>query len=120
MVSITADIAQAMLNLSDSDITNTNMEYLIDQAVNRLNTYGSELPNMTGSVGSKTLSVESREAGAIYEVARLIYYGYYKGQDSTAISSLSVTSPNMLSNPVVEGQIERLARQLSEMDVSVV
>ena len=119
MVTITADETQALFNLSDSDISNTNMEYVIDQAVNRLNAYGTDLPNMTGTAASKTLSCESKEAGAIYEVARLIYYGYYKRQDTVAISSLSTIMPNMLNNPTVEATIEKLAKQLIDIEVDV-
>lgn len=112
MVSITADAFQAIMNLSDTDITNTNAENLIDQAVNRLNTYGLSIPNMTGAAESKTLSVSSGEAGAIYEVARIIYYGYYKGQETVAIQGLSASVPNLLGNANVEAQIKSLAYQL--------
>jgi len=120
MVSITADIFQAIFNLSDADISNTNMEYLIDYAVNRLDTYGADLPNMTGAAGSKTLSVESREAGAIQKATRLLYYESYKEQETTALGPMSTSPPNILVNPTVEAEIKELARQLSEMDVSVV
>ncbi len=120
MVDITADNMQALMNLSDSDISNTNMEYVIDCAINKLNTYGSgDLPNMTGTVASKTVSVESREAGAIQEATRLVYYGYYKGQETTAISSLSVSMTSMLNNPMVESTIEKLAKQLLEIEADV-
>lgn len=120
MVTITADLMQALLNVSDTDISNTNMEYVIDYAVNRLNAYGADLPNMTGTAASKTLSVESREAGQIQEATRLAYYSCYKGQESLAVGGIATSIPNMLTNPSVEAQFKEMARQLSEMDVSVV
>lgn len=118
MVTITATQMEAILDLSTSDITLINMEKLIDVAVNRLNTYRCELPNMTGTEGTKTLSVESREAGAIQEVTRIIYYGHYRGQENLTISGITITTPNMFT-PEIETKIKELARQLTEMEVSL-
>ena len=119
MVSVTADEFQALMNLSDTDISNANAERVIDQAVNKLNSYGAELPNMAGSSGTKTLSCESNEKGAILEVARITYWAYYKGQETVTISSLSTRTPNMLNNPTVEATIEKLAKQLIDIEADV-
>ncbi len=118
MVNVTATDFKSLIN--DAGLSDANAELLIDQAVNRLNIYGADLPNMTGTAGTKTLSCESNQAGAIYEAARLVYHGYYKGQEAgIGISGLSISTQNMLNNPTVEAVIEKLAKQLVDFDVEV-
>ncbi len=119
MATITADEFQALLNLSDADITNTNAEIVLNQAIDCLNRMGADLSNLSGTAGSKTWSGESKEKGAIYDVARAVYYSFYKGIDTAAIASLTASSPDVMANPTVMQMVKEAARELSELDVAV-
>ena len=121
MATFTADTWQATMNLTDSDISNTNAEYIIDQGIDILSNLGQiDLPNMTGTTpGSKTWSGTQRQKGAIMEASRITYYGFYKELDTVSISGLSVTTADVLANPTIRAELEKLAQNLKEMDVSV-
>jgi len=116
MATVTAAEFKAIIN--DSVISATNAEYILDLAIDTLNLFGAELSNLGGTAGSKTVSVESREKGAIYFVARAVYYGFYKGLESVAPGGVAITSSDLMSNPAVLETVKEAARQLTEMDVS--
>jgi len=118
MVSVTASEFKSVKNLSDDDITNINAEKLIDLAIDLLNLFGHvDLPNMSGTAGSKTVSLESNEKGAVFLVARQIYYGFYKDIETVGVGGLSVTLNDVLGNATIIDSIKEAARQLSEFDV---
>lgn len=117
MVSITASTLDTLLNLN-SGVTNATLEEIIDTAIDLLNLYGrADLPNMGGTSGSKTVSLESNEAGAVKLVARAIYYGFYKGLENVTVSGLSVTTNDLLGNSEVMKSVKEAARLLSELEV---
>jgi len=118
MVSLTASDIDTLLNLSGSPSA-TVIETWIDQAINLLNLYGKlDMSNMNGTTGSKTVSLESEECGAVQEICRIIYYDYYKGLDAAVVQGMTVSSPALMSNPTVKHAIVEMARQLAELDVS--
>lgn len=122
MATITADDFQALMNITDADISNTNAELVIDMAVHCLNLYGHGnlgIGNMAGTAGTKTLSVDSETKGAVYLVARAIWYGFYMHLESVAISSLSVSTPDLLGNPTVLDAVKEAAQLLVEADISI-
>jgi hypothetical protein len=55
--------------IDDSNITNAEAEEIIDHAINMLNMhlykYDMSIANLSGTAGSKTLTVESRYKGAV-------------------------------------------------------
>lgn len=112
MTTINADLFQALNNLSDTDITNTNAEYVLQTAIDRLNTYGAGISDLSGVAGTKSIVATSAQAGAILEVARLIYWGYYNGQETISVGNLGVSPTNMLTDPNTETKIKQLASQL--------
>jgi len=116
MVSISAAEFKAIIN--DSVITATNAEYILDNAIDELNTYDADIHNMSGTAGSKTWSGESKQKGAIYELAHAKYKAYYKGVLPVSALGLSVT-PSNLSNQAIADLAEKLAKQLKEMEVDV-
>ena len=118
MANLTAAEVKAVMDLDDDDITDTNMEKLIDLAINTLNMYGADLSNMSGTAGTKTVGLESTEAGAVYTAVRAVYYGYHKGLESVGAAGLTVSSPDLASNPAVLNVIKEAARQIAELDVS--
>jgi hypothetical protein len=73
----TINAATLQDQLDDADLADEDAEVIIDDAVDTLNAVlhssGQELANMTGTAGSKTLSVESYQKGAIMQVAKRIY-----------------------------------------------
>ena len=118
MANLTASDIDTLLNLNGSPAA-TVVETWIDQAVNLLNLYGKlDLSNMSGTAGSKTVSLESEERGAVQEICRIIYYDYYKGLDATSMQGLTISAPALMSNPVVKQTVVEMARQLAELDVS--
>lgn len=116
MVSITGALFNALIN--DAGISDTNAEYILDQAIDLLNLYGNvDLPNMSGSAGNKTLSVESKQRGAIYLVARAVYYAFFKGIETSTAGGLTVATPDLLADPTVVQTVKEAARRLVEVDV---
>jgi len=117
MVALTGTIFKALIN--DATISATNAEYIIDAAISNINLYSkADLPLMGGAAGSKTVSLESDQYAAVLIAARAIYNGFYQGIDVPTIGGLSVTTPDVASNPAVLSEIRRAARQLAELDVS--
>ena len=118
MASLTAATFKSLMHLTNAAISDTNMEYVIDQAINELNLEGNlDLPNMSGTAGSKTVSLESREAGAVQRVARVIYASFYKKPGSAGLGGMTVSSPDLASIPAVQQVIKEAASHLKEIDV---
>src|SRR3990170_2309498 len=121
MADVTADIMQSQLNITGESPSNTEMEYIIDTSIDVLNIFHADIPNMTGSTGSKTVSLESAQAGAVKIVTRIIYYGFWKGITTTqGPGGLgSITIPDIMSNPTIWGAIKEIARELREVESEV-
>jgi len=117
MVSLTATLFKAIIN--DADISPTNAEYLIDLAISEITLHsGEDLPTMSGTAGSKTVSLTTQQYGAVMEAARAIYYSFYKGVETTTVGGMTVSTPDLQSNPMVQAAIVKAARRLAEFDVS--
>jgi len=117
MVSVTATLVKAILNASG--ITDTKMEYLIDLAIGEISLHsGEDLPTMSGTAGSKTVSLTNQQYGAVMEALRAIYYSFYKGVETTGVGGMTVSTPDLQSNPMVQAAIVRAARRLAEFEVS--
>lgn len=81
MVSVAYSDLHNVLNLTVSDITAVKTEALLDQAIDLLNLYANQsISNMAGSGGSKTVTLTSKQRGAVFEVAKAIYYRDYLSQ----------------------------------------
>ena len=116
MATVTATEFKTLIN--DSSLADATAEIIIDQAIDLLNLHGAELSNLGGTAGTKTVSVESKQKGAIYFTARAVYYGFYKGVESVAPGGVTITSSDLMSNLNVLQTVKEAARQLTEMDVS--
>lgn len=116
MVSVSASDLDAVMNLS-SQVSDANLEKIIDLAIDILNLEGADLPNMTGTAGSKTVNLESREKGAVFMVARAVYYSFYKDIEPAAVGGLTVGTADLLSNNVVLQTVKEAARRLVEIEV---
>lgn len=112
--------AQDFINLMDVDDTAEDIEYVLNMAIDRLNIYGAELDNMTGSAGSKTVTLTSAQRGAVFTVARFIYQLFLKYASSGGGSSESFsigpvsksTSTTLATNPEVMDLAKECAFQI--------
>ena len=117
MVTISASNFKNLFN--EADFEEEHAEEIIDLAIDILNLYSdADLPNMTGTAGSKTVSLESKEKGAVFVVARAIYWGFYKGPQATAIQGQSLSPADVMGNSAVIQSVREAARMLAELDVS--
>ena len=124
MTTITYETLQDLLNIT---IAAASAEAIIDHAINLLNAYGADLANMAGTAGTKSWSGESREAGAIMEVASSIYNNKFltSGGNSSSFGFQGISSSNTANSSTTGGAggpeslAQSLARQLSELEVDV-
>jgi hypothetical protein len=109
----------------DSTFGATKWEACIDQAINKINGYARDdiLPNMTGTAGSKTVSVTSSQAGFIQTVAVAIYANS-KSAGATS-SSVGIGGLNKSSSTSTGGEndspddlAKEAALYLKEIEVS--
>ena len=93
----------------DSRITTEESEYVLDGAVNLLNSFDAGLSELTGAAGSKTGTYTSKQTGAIMAVALQIYRENYKHADSVnaQVSGLGVAFSTT-------NQLLSFARQLAD------
>ena len=107
----------------DSSFTATKWEACIEQSIDKINGYSRDdiLPNMTGTAGSKTVSVTSGQAGFIRDIAVAIYANTKTAgstSSSVGVGGLSISN----SNSTGAAQIDELARNaalcLKEIEVS--
>jgi len=116
MVSLTATLFKALMH--DTSIADATAEYIIDVAISNINLYShADLSLMSGTSPNKTVNLESEEYAAVLKAARAVYYSFYKGVESSTVGGLTVSSPDLESNPVVLAEIKKAARQIAELDV---
>lgn len=105
--------------MGDTDTDATTWEYVIDSAINAINSRANaNLPNMSGTAGSKSLSVTSKQAGSIEFVVRVVYATYLKNADAKGgnVGALSVQVSDLMSNPAVLQAIDEAAGRLDEKE----
>jgi hypothetical protein len=109
-------------NISAS-FTATKWEALIDQAIDKINGYARQdlLPNMAGTVGSKSVSVTSGQAGWIRQIATVIYRKdtLQKGAVSNSFSVAGVSTSTSTTNNEIDDMAKNAALNLREMEVSL-
>lgn len=115
MVSVKASDWKNVMNL-DTEISDTKAEYVLDLAIDTLNIYGASLSNMTGATaGSKTVTLTSKQRGAVFQAARVIYYGFFKEIESAGVGPLTVTTTDLASNPALIALIKEIAKRLASV-----
>lgn len=123
MADVTASGFKTLMNIT---INSEHAEAILDQAIDRLNGYGKlDLPNLSGTAGSKTASVSGEERGAIYKAAGIIYANMYKssmgtsGSESKTVGGMSKSTSTHESSSTggMEGSLKEIARSLAEFDV---
>lgn len=117
MASVTASDFINVMGITDSA---TNMEYVLDLAIDTLNLYGAEsIDNMSGGAGTKTVTLTSRQRGGVFHLARVIYFEFFKDRRSASGGGINVTAIELLANPTVMSAVEKIAKKLSTVDFHV-
>jgi hypothetical protein len=103
MVSVTYSTFTTLYDVdtSASDFSAAEIESIIDHAINMLNLLGKDhytIKNMSGTSGSKTVTLKSHQNGAVMHVAWLVYKG--RNPETASIGSLSLAPSTVLTNPV--------------------
>jgi hypothetical protein len=111
MVSISADDLDSLLKLSGG-VSDDNLEAILDLAIDTLNLFGAAIDNLTGDPA--TVTVTSKERGAVFISARAIYYAFYKGIESAVIAGQSITKSDIMSNTEVMNTIRQAAKRLEQ------
>ena len=85
---MTTTITAASLEplIGNPGLTAAVAEAILDHAINKINSYGASVNNLTGTAGSKTGTYSSQEAGFILDVAISIYAVNYKTSGSSSHS----------------------------------
>ncbi len=113
MPSVTYSTLTTILNITvPGDIAATEAEALIDHAANTLNIFGADISNMSGTAGSKTVGLDSEEAGAVIEIASDLYYlDFQKKRSATSVGSAAIGQVTMVD---VLRKAEVFARRLAK------
>jgi hypothetical protein len=106
-MTITATLMKNILD--DEDIAPETMENLIDDAVDKLNTFGASLSNLTGTAGTKTGTYTSAEEGAIKTLTRECYK-IWSNPDATSSATLGPAGHSYS----VDLQLLNIAKMLAE------
>jgi len=113
-ITVNAASLTGPMNLSSTVLPAASAELLIDLAVDVLNLFGNvEISNMTGTAGTKTLTATSKECGAILLLARMFYYGFFKGSENVTVQGVSVAITDILANPQTVQAIQAIAAKLA-------
>ena len=117
MVTISASNFKNLFNAANFE--EEHAEEIIDLAIHAVNNISkADLPNMTGTAGSKTVSLASEEVWPVMAAAYAIYNNFYKGRTTVATQGQSLSIGEVMGNSTVMAEIEKAARQLAELDVS--
>lgn len=92
MVAITAQQILDENNYTESQITKTNLEYLIDNTINWVNLMaGTSIDNMTGTAESKTVTVTSNQAAVLKFLIPLVLRAYLDRGPSASVGNTSIS-----------------------------
>lgn len=113
MVIITSTTLGDLMNLT-LNFSWEKAERIIDLAIDMLNLYGAELPNMSGVSGSKTVEVTSPQKAAIMLVARAIFYSFMGDPGAWSDSDQTISTSDLLVNTTVLSTVKEAAHILKE------
>jgi len=89
MVTITAVLVKAETGWVDDDISDTNLEYLIDKAINWVNlNAGTSMSNLSGAPG--TVTVTADQGPVVKAWIELLVRAYTDKGPQVAVATLSV------------------------------
>jgi len=103
--------------INDLAYSDENTERLFDAAANTYNIFGCEVPEMTGTAGSKTVTYTSPQKGAVFQGARIIYASFVKNaanNQTASIGGVSVSVADLMSNSTIWGMLKDIAMELKK------
>lgn len=112
MVSVSYSDLLTVLDKTTQRITTAETEAIINLAIDLLNLFGADLSRMSGTSGSKTVSLDSEERGAVLFVARDIYHSFFENPTSASAGGVTLTALDIMDNPFFMSRITRIARRL--------
>ena len=132
MPTVTGTELRQLLNLeTDTSFDIENAEVAIDQAINSINLYllmyDMEIANMTGTAGTKTLTVDKATKGGIYQVASATYSSFFKASGSGSSSESAALGPVSTSRSdssssssgggtsVARSAVQAIAKEVADM-----
>ncbi len=89
-------------------ISNQSIEDLAEATIDIMNSLGADIPNMSGTAGTKELSLESKQRGKFWLGIRATYNSL-KDLTSKSVGDVSFTPADLLSNDVVMAQLQKAA-----------
>ena len=111
MVSVTYTTFHDLMNLTTTLISAADTEALIDQAIDMMNLYfGTSLSNMTGSAGSKTVTLAQEDKAAVMTITRTLYLTFYLPQQNASLGGVSSTPAEVFTNPNVQAMLKIIGR----------
>ena len=117
MVSVSASDLNTILNLN-GQVSDENLEAILDLAIDSLNIFGASLANLSGS--PLTVTLTSKERGAVLIVAREIYNKFWKGAGTTTTTGgFTVTIGDILNDNDLVALLEKLGEKLAMSSTSV-
>jgi len=117
MVTVSASDLDTILNLS-GQVSDSNLEAILDLAIDSLNIFGASLANLSGS--PLTVTLTSKERGAVLIVAREIYNKFWKGAGTaTTTGGFTVTIGDILNDNDLVALLEKLGEKLAMSSTSV-
>jgi hypothetical protein len=115
MSTTTKILNAATITSLTSETSTTKLEEAIDVTISALNIYRCDIPLLSGTAGTKSVTLTSQQYGAVMMVLRTIFVNYAKnfsGTQSIALGQISMTYAESLSNPGNMQIIKEIAWQL--------
>lgn len=118
MVSVTYSSFHSVMNLTIGDIPAVNTENLLDWAIDTINLYGNvSITNMAGVAGSKTVTLTSKQRGAVFLMAKFLYPSYRGPKDKVSVDGISIQNVDPLFIPGFDVVMKRISRLLQTRSI---
>ena len=118
MVSVSYGDLHKVLNLTVGDIPAENTEDLIDWAIDTINLYGNtSINNMSGATPTKTVTLTSKQRGAVFLMAKFLYPSYRGPKDKVSVDGISVQNVDPLFTPGFDQVLKRISRLLQTRSI---
>ena len=103
---------QHLVDFEPADLSAEKTERLMEAALGLLNLYGAEIPEPSGTYGSKAFSMEASQWSALVLVTRMFYIDFLEeGSGEFTLQGVEVKARDYLKNPAVVAQIMDLANK---------
>jgi len=114
MVSVTYSSLTGLLNLDvPGDLSAAQAEDILDMAINQINLFANvSVSNMSGTAGSKTVTLTRSQWAAVYLVARVLYESGFKGVDGASTGGVTDSPSDPMSNRAVMDMVQQACSML--------